>query len=173
MYRLFDTSAAWIARATALLGGTVLIAVIVMTCLSIIGRTGNSVGLGPIPGDFELVELGVGFAIFAFMPWAQYARAHARVDLFTPAFSGWQNRLMDFVSDAGLLVAAFIIAKQLRLGMLDKIQYFETTFILHMPVWWGYGAAMIGAVAWVIVAVFCTLRSGHDLVRGGEAYEQL
>ncbi|WP_238366310.1 TRAP transporter small permease [Mesobacterium pallidum] len=173
MYRLIDTSAAWIARAIALLGGFVLIAVIIMTCLSIIGRTGTAIGLGPVPGDFELVELGVGFAIFCFMPWAQYARAHARVDLFTPAFSGWQNRLMDVVADLGLLVSAFIIAKQLRLGMLDKIQYFETSFILHMPLWWGYAAAMLGAVAWVLVAAFCLMRSSLDLAKGGEAYEQL
>ena len=172
MLKLYDTAAGWVARITALLGGLVLIALILLTCVSIIGRALLSLGLGPVPGDFELVEMGVGFAVFAFLPWAQYARAHARVDLFTPAFSGWQNRLMDLIADAGLLVAALVILRQLWLGMSDKMSYQETSFILHMPLWYGYASALVGMVGWVFVAAYCTLRSARDLARGG-VYEQL
>ncbi|TXJ05480.1 MAG: TRAP transporter small permease, partial [Alicycliphilus sp.] len=31
-------------------------------------------------------------------------------------------------------------------GMLEKREYFETTFILQMPVWWAYALCMVGAV---------------------------
>ncbi|MEZ5836913.1 MAG: hypothetical protein R3D03_14460 [Geminicoccaceae bacterium] len=39
-------------RGLALLGGTVLVAMIVLTSVSIIGRALIFAGLGPVPGDF-------------------------------------------------------------------------------------------------------------------------
>ncbi|MDP5362160.1 MAG: TRAP transporter small permease, partial [Paracoccaceae bacterium] len=75
------------ANLMALLGGLVLSLLIVMVCLSVAGRElgdlafsgalggfGNWLidrGVGPILGDFELVEAGVAFAIFAFLPITQ------------------------------------------------------------------------------------------------------
>ena len=56
-----------------------------MTVVSIVGRASLTWAwvLGPVPGDFELVEVGTGFAVFAFLPWCQLKRGHATVDLFT------------------------------------------------------------------------------------------
>ena len=81
-----------LARMLALLGGLVLVALTIITCISIAGRALISFGLGPVPGDFELVEAGVAFAIFAFLPWCQLNRGHATVDLFTSFLSERTNR---------------------------------------------------------------------------------
>ena len=54
---------------TALAGRLVLVALVCMTCVSIVGRAFSVFGLGPIPGDYELVEIGIGFAAFAALPW--------------------------------------------------------------------------------------------------------
>ena len=87
MYRFFDR----LARGSALLGGLVLLCLVIMTCLSIAGRLLNTIfhsdfaqswfgglaawaldaGVGPVWGDFELVEAGMAFAIFAFIPICQ------------------------------------------------------------------------------------------------------
>ena len=75
-----------LAKLMAILGGIVLLALIAMVVVSVIGRAFIWAGLRPVLGDYELVEMGVGFAIFAFMPWAHLTRSHAIVTLFTDRF---------------------------------------------------------------------------------------
>ena len=172
MFRLAHTSVDFIARWTALSGGLVLIAVVVMTCVSIAGRALGGVGLptGPIPGDFELVEMGIGFAIFAFLPWCQLNRGHARVDLFQRQLGPRTNRFIDLLSDAMMLTAAALISWRMWLGMLDKRSYHETSFILQIPVWYAYAAAMLGAIIFVVVSTYCVWRSAREVL--GRADDQ-
>lgn len=148
----------------ALAGGAVLLALIVMTCISIIGRSLGALGLAPVPGDFELVELGVGFAIFAFLPWCHLRRGHATVDLFRPRLSRRANLIIDWISDLLMLIVAFLITWRLWIGMLDKKSYTETTFILQVPIWIAYAAGLAGAVVFLIVAIYCTMRSARYLI---------
>lgn len=154
-----------LARLTAYLGGVVLLGIVVMTCISVAGRslTGTGWGLGPIPGDFELVEIGIGFAIFAFLPWCQIKRGHATVDLLQPRLGRKLNAVIDLVSDILMFVAAALIGWRLWQGMLDKKSYGETTFILQFPVWVAYAAALAGAAVFVAVSVYCIWRSGRAL----------
>jgi TRAP-type C4-dicarboxylate transport system permease small subunit len=148
-----------LARAMALTGGVALIALIAMTCISVIGRSLTGYGLSPVRGDFELIELGVGFAIFSFLPWAQLRGSHARVDLLVSFYGPRMNRLLDLAADIAMFAAAAIIAWRLWLGLLDKRGYGETTFILQFPLWTSYAAGLLGAVVFVIVSAFCILRS--------------
>lgn len=167
MYHAFHAFADRLSRAMALLGGAVLIALVVMTCLSIAGRALIPLGLSPIRGDFEWIELGMGFAIFAFLPWCQFSRGHAAVDLLRPVFGPVLNRAIDLVVDVLMLAAAAVIAWRLWLGMLDKRRFGETTFILQADVWIAYAAALAGALGFVLVAAVCVWRSGRALA--GEA----
>ena len=155
-----------LARLTAYAGGLVLLGLVVMTCVSVIGRSLNGIGLGPIPGDFELVEIGIGFAIFAFLPWCQIKRGHATVDLLQPRFGRRFNGAIDFLSDVLMAIAAMVIGWRLMQGMLDKKGYSETTFILQFPVWIAYAAAMIGATVFIAVSLYCVWRSGRALATG-------
>ena len=101
MHRFFM----WLARVAAIIGGLVLIWLVVLTTLSIIGRTLNKMmhsdlaetilgslaqrvidlGVGEINGNYELLEAGVAFAIFSFFPICQLYNNHATVDVFTSA----------------------------------------------------------------------------------------
>lgn len=164
MYQALNRGIGWLARGIAILGGLVLIVLIVMTSLSITGRALIFLGLGPVKGDFELVEAGVAFAVFAFMPWCQYNRGHARVDLFQPVFGAFLNKLIDLIADVMMFVAAYVIAWRLYLGMIDKLNYRETTFILQFEIWWSYAASFAGAAAFVLVSAFCILRSLRALL---------
>ncbi|MBD8891380.1 TRAP transporter small permease [Roseibium litorale] len=143
-----------LAGGTALAGGAVLIAIVLMTCASVTGRALSSFGLGPIEGDFEMVEIGIGFAVFAFLPWCHLQRGHATVELLTGRFSTRTNKWIDVVSDLLFLLMAALIAWRLWLGMLDKKSYFETTFILQIQVWQAYAACMVGAVVLTIVSIY-------------------
>jgi len=149
----------WLARFMALLGGIVLVALILMTTASIAGRAMSSIGLAPVPGDFELVEAGMAFAVFTFLPWCQLQRGHASVEIFSRLFGSRSNAVLDLISDLLMFLVALLITWQLGLGMLDKKSYFETTFILQLPIWWGYATALAGACVFSLVAFFCLLRS--------------
>lgn len=159
MYTKMSHLTGILAKAMALLGGAVLIVLVIMTCLSIAGRALVPLGTQPIKGDYELIEMGIAFAVFAFLPWCQYMRGHAVVNLLQPAYPRMMNRWIDVIADAAMFGAAVIIAWRLYAGLGDKIRFGETTFILQLPVWWAYAAGLVGAVVFALVAAFCLLRS--------------
>lgn len=148
-----------LAKALAIAGGLVLIAVVVVVVCSVIGRTLIWAGLRPVAGDYEIVEAGVLFAIFAFMPWCHLVRGHAIVGILTDHLSPRINVLIELFMDVVMLAVAIFIAWRHWAGMMDKFSYQETTFILRMPIWWSYAASMIGAAAFVIIAVYVVVRS--------------
>ncbi|MEM7523552.1 MAG: TRAP transporter small permease subunit [Pseudomonadota bacterium] len=166
MFALLDRSADLLSRLMAYLGGAILLAITAMTCISIIGRafTPLDIGLGPIRGIYDITEIGMAAAVFAFLPWCQYMRGHATVDLFAPVIPTRMNLFLDFVFDIAMFAAAAVGAWRLSLGMSDKLSYGETTLIAQIPVWQGYAASMAGAVAFAAVAAFCILRSGRRLL---------
>ncbi|WP_037546296.1 TRAP transporter small permease [Stappia stellulata] len=149
------TVAGWFAIA----GGAVLVAITAMTVVSITGRELNWLGFSPVPGDYELVEAGTAFAIFAFLPWCQMKRGHVTVDLFLARFGPRLNAAVDVISNILMTAVAVLIAWRLWLGMLDKKAYQETTFILQFPLWWAYAAAMTGAVFFALVCLYTIWRS--------------
>ena len=161
MYRLLNTWAERIAVTLALLGGAVLLGIVVLTCLSIAGRAliPLGLGLGPIRGIYDMTEIGMAAAVFAFLPWTQLREAHARVDLFQPALPKTVNLLLDLVFNSAMFTVALVGTYRLYLGMLDKQSFGETTLIAQIPVWYGYAASLLGGAGFVLVAAFCILRS--------------
>jgi TRAP-type C4-dicarboxylate transport system permease small subunit len=135
-----------LARWTALAGGLILVALVLLVVASVAGRALIGIGLAPVPGDFELVEVGVGIAVFFFMPWCYLRGGHATVDLLYMHTPRWAQRTVDIVSDVLMLVVWLVLTWKLWEGMLEKKEYLETTFILQMPVWWAYALCLVGAV---------------------------
>ena len=148
-----------LAKALAIAGGLVLMAMVLMMMISIVGRALLSFGLRPVTGDYELVSIGMGFAVFAFMPWVHLERGHALVSLFTDYFGTRFNSWLLVVTDFMMLVAAAFIAWRLYFGMMDKFAYRETTLLLRFPLGWAYAMGFVGAVAFVIVALYVLGRS--------------
>lgn len=165
MYHTVERLARGLSVLTAWAGGLALLVIVALTVVSILGRAGQSLGLPvtSLPGDTELVEFGTGFAVFAFLPWCSYSRGHATVDMLQPLFGHRLNRTIDLIADLLMLGLALLLTWRLWLGLLDKRSYHETTFILRTEVWLGYAAGMVGAVAFVLVAGFCVLRSARSL----------
>lgn len=165
MYDGLNGFVASIARILAYAGGAVLLGLTAMTCISIIGRAliPLDIGLGPIRGIYDMTEIGMAAAVFAFLPWAQYREAHARVDLFQWAIPQRVDQFLDLLFNAAMAFVAAIGSYRLYLGMQDKLSYGETTLIAQIPVWQGYAAGLVGAVGFVVVALFCTLRAGRRL----------
>jgi hypothetical protein len=177
------------ARALAVAGGVVLSLLILITCVSILGRAANGLlhsetvmglapglaqglidlGVGAIRGDFEMVEAGMAFVVFAFLPLCQVTAGHASVDVFTNALPGRVQRVLSVLIDALFALALVVIALQLKEGMDSRIRSGQTTLLLQVPVWWGYAAALAGAVSaaavqvWMVVLRVAELAAGRPL----------
>lgn len=169
-----------LARYMAVLGGTVLSLLIILVCISVIGRGMNTflhsdmvdgmgfakalldLGVGPILGDYELVEAGIAFSIFAFMPLCQISAGHASVDIFTSKFPPRINRIIQVIVDTIFAVVLILIAWRLFVGMQSKMRYNETTFLLQFPLWWAYGMSFVGAAVAAIVGVYMAGVRGYE-----------
>lgn len=158
-----------LSKALTMLSGALLIGAIVLTSLSIAGRSMIPIGLASIPGDYELVEILCGLAVFAFMPYCQLRRGHISVDLLIAAFGrramSWTQLLGDIVI-SGLV---FLILWRHVYGMLDKYEYEETTFILELPIWIPFAIALVLLILFAVTCLFTVWRDIRDLIRGDEA----
>ena len=149
----------------AIVGGVVLTATILMICLSIAGRTTTAIlhsafmqgnlpgladwllatGVGPIRGDFELVEAAMAFSIFSFLAWCQINSGHASVDLFTNNFKPRSKRVLQAVIEIAFAVVLVLIAIKLHEAMGVQQRRRTTTLLLQFPLWWAILAALIPA----------------------------
>ncbi|MFZ3582040.1 TRAP transporter small permease [Loktanella sp. DJP18] len=163
-----------LSKLMAWLGGGMLTALILLICASVLGRELNSLlhgdmvqgivpgladwllaaGVGPVNGDFELVEAGIAFSIFAFLPLCQLTGGHASVDVFTTYLPDRANHGLRLATDIVFAAVMVLIAWQLWLGLLSKRESGQITFLLEMPVWWAYALSMTGAVTAAAVACY-------------------
>lgn len=111
-------------------------------------------GVGPVLGDFELVEAGVAFAIFASIPLCQITSGHASVDLIANRLSSGVNRFLRMVIEIVFALVLVVIVWRLYEGMISKKSYGETTFLLQFPIWWAYAASLFAAVMAAIAGVY-------------------
>lgn len=183
MGRIIERISRWLAY----FGGTILAAVAGVTVASIIGRALLSFGLGPIKGDFELVEMGCAIAVFSFLPYAQLKRGHVTVDLFIDHLPDRAKAFLGLIGDMMLSLAAYIILWRLWLGFGEKFPYgsdafrnamgmgykpffAETTYELELPIWIPYALSLIGAFFFFVVALYTVWRSLNWVLKGREEH---
>lgn len=155
-----------LARLLAIAGGLTLVALALMVVVSITGRAFAKLGLGPVPGDFELIEAGCGVAVFAFLPWCQFRRGHVTVDVMAPYLPAGLWAALAVIGNVVMSAVAVIVTWQLWLGFFDKLAYGETSMILRMPVWWGYAAGSFAAIVFAITCLYTVWRSLNEAIAG-------
>ncbi len=171
MLAQIDRAIGGLAFALAILAGVVLVIVTVLTCVSITGRAFVFAGLGPVPGDVELVQMAIAFAVTGCLPWCQWKRGHVTVDIFLGRFGRRFNAFVDVIANLMMTAVAVVIAWRVGAGMVSKMDSsfaLETTFILGLPVWWGYAGVLACACIFALVCFWTVIRSIRE-VAGGEA----
>lgn len=153
MTRFVYRAAEWLAY----LGGLLLCGIGLMVVVSVTGRALLKFGLGPVPGDFELVEMVTAVVVFFFLPWCYLKNGHASVDLVYMHMPPWAQRAVTIFSDLMMLLVWVVLTWRLALAMLDKINEGETTFILQVPVWWAFAVCLFGAVVGCVTYLAKTL----------------
>lgn len=142
---VFGASRAW-----AVAGGGVLLAVMLMTVLSVAMRA----VLGfPILGDFELAEMGTAIAAFAFLPYCHQAGGNVLVDVFTGAAPERVKRALAALSSLLLLALALVLLWRMALGGHDFYRYREETTNLGIPRWWAFPPILISLALLALVAL--------------------
>jgi len=135
-----------IAKILALVGGTVAIIIAVVVVASVLARWLFST---PIPGDFELAQIGTAVAVFAFLPYCQIVRGNIMVDTFTAHLPVRLRRRIDGIWDLVYAAAMAFVAVCLTRGTVDTFASHEVSMVLRIPVWPGvaFGAFSCGFLA--------------------------
>jgi TRAP-type C4-dicarboxylate transport system permease small subunit len=148
-----------LSRSMAWFGSFVLVLIAVMSVASIIGRALSGFGLGPVPGDFELVEAGTALAVFSFLPWAHLRRGHAVVDMLWGSYPAPMRRTLDILADGLMLFVWVLLVWRMGVALGEYRHNNEVSFILQMPVWWGYAASMVPALVGLVAYAWRLLES--------------
>ena len=119
-------------RLVALAGGLVLVAMTVMTLVSIAGRALFST---PLPGDYELVQVGCAIAVAAFLPLTQMRGGHVIVDFFTVNAHPALRAGFDALGAALVGLCGGVFAWRLAVGAISLKEANDQTTILGLPTW--------------------------------------
>lgn len=146
----------------ALLGGLLLLAIVLVNVASL---AGNVAFRQPVPGDFEIVEVGVAVSVFMFLPYCQLTGANVTADIFT-AWAGPRllSALALFASLVALTVAVVLLWRMSH-GLADYRQYREVTTIYQFPIWYAFIPILVSLFL-LVVACLITL---IDALRGEPA----
>jgi TRAP-type C4-dicarboxylate transport system permease small subunit len=128
--------------AVALLGGLLALFVALLVVTSVLGRWlgGSPLAaklrwLGPVNGDFEMVQMATAVAIFAFLPYCQVRRGNIVVDTFTARFRPRTNGFIDAFWDVVYAGMMGLLAVSLATGALEHYRSGQTTMLLQLIVW--------------------------------------
>ncbi|KPQ30884.1 MULTISPECIES: TRAP transporter small permease [unclassified Halomonas] len=159
-------------RVAAISGGLLIVALAIITVVSILGRWVASVPVlsdmtmlawvGPITGDYELVEMGTAIAVFLFLPYCHFRSGHVTVDLLVMNAPPVVQRLLAVVAEMLFLVVAGLMTWRLYHGLLDKRRYMETSMLLDIPLWWGYVGGVAGFALLTLVCLYRALDALTD-----------
>jgi len=152
-----------VSRAVALAGGCVLTLMAAMTAVSV---TGRSFFYAPIPGDFELIEVGLSIAIFAFLPYCQIIRGNVFVDFFMERAPVRAKAFFDAIGNLMFALMAALLLWRHSLGSIEMYQGGETTMILGVPRWWSFPVAVACLVLLVVVCLYTLWRSIRETRAG-------
>jgi TRAP-type C4-dicarboxylate transport system permease small subunit len=137
----------------ALAGGVLLLAIVAVNTWSVVSR---AFGGRPFAGAFELTEVGVAVAVFAFLPYCQLVGANVTADIFTARASRRTVAAFALLASLVALGVALLLAQRMYLGLLDQRAFGYATTILNLRIWWAF-VPIVGSLALLALAALVTL----------------
>ncbi len=145
-------------RVLAILGGVVLTAASLATCVSVLGRYFLN---RPIAGDSEIVGLALAVAISLFMPWCALRRGHVVVDVATTRLPAPARAALDLAGTLLLAAAMALLAWRMALGGLEMRAFGDESMVLRLPTWIGFVVAVPCFALTALVALAVAFRAGE------------
>ena len=149
-----------VSRLFAIFGGFILCAMAVLTTLSVSGRAAFS---APITGDFELIAIGTGVAVFAFLPYCQLVRENVIVDIFMSKAPFKIRTFCDLIGNFLYVVIIMLMLWRLPLGGIELYDNDQMTLILEVPQWWTFPLAILCLILLLAVNIYTVVRSYREI----------
>lgn len=155
-------SARFIIQAWALFGGALLCALVLMNVYSVLSAalTGK-----PFPGDFEMTEVGIAVAVFAFLPYCQLTDANVTADIFTSGASARTVAILKVAASVVALCFSAILVWRMSAGMLDQFSYGYTTTILQFPHWLAFIPILLSLALLAVASLMTATDAARDARR--------
>ncbi len=152
-----------IARILAIFGGVILSGMALLTTVSIAGRAAFS---EPVRGDFEIVAIGTGIAVFAFLPWCQLTRGNVIVDFFMDRAPVRSKALCDAVGGILYVLLGALLTWRMAYGGIDMYRYKELTLTINFPRWTTFPLSVLLMSFLIAVTVYTVHRSFREARAG-------
>jgi TRAP-type C4-dicarboxylate transport system permease small subunit len=155
-----------VAKVLAIFGGLLSCAMAAVVTVSVIGRYLFS---RPVPGDYDIVGIICGCAIFAFLPYCQLRRGNVFVDFFTAKASPRVKAVLDAAGSAIYLAAAVMFTWRLYYGMLELRRSGEVIAAFNFYRWWTLPFDIFCMIVLILAIAHTLARDFVDARRGGPA----
>ena len=150
-------------RILAIIAGTMIMAMMVVTTIDVIGR---DVFNRPLMGAFEVTEILMGLVIFAGMPLATAAREHITVNFIETVLPPRALCVQAAMTDVICAVIAAVMAWRMFLRGSGLVDANEMTLVLGVPrgfIAWGMSVLLAATAATFLMAAAAAARAA---VRG-------
>jgi TRAP-type C4-dicarboxylate transport system permease small subunit len=113
----------------------------------------------PVPGDYDLIGILCGCAIFSFLPYCQLKGGNVLADFFTQAAPARVRAALDAGGNVLFLAAAIMFTWRLYYGLLDMRRSAEQIAAFRFYRWWTMPFDIVCMLV-LIAAIAHTLRRG-------------
>lgn len=151
----------------AIVGGLLCCAMALMVTVSVTGRYLIS---KPIPGDYDLLAIFTGLAVFAFLPYCQMMRGNVMVDFLTNNLAPSKKAVLDAVGTLFYLVIAVLFTWRLFYGMLGLRESHEVLANFEFYRWWTVPFNIICMIILILAILYTLVRdigAAKDQMRSG------
>lgn len=177
-----------LAHASSLIGGIVLTILALLTSISIIGGTIASLaysdflqefspqlaswlqatGIRTIPAMYDMMEIGIAFVVFSFLPITSLLSGHAVVDVFTNLLPPKRNQFLITIWESVFFIILALITWRLFLGMERFMTSNGILIELNIPQWWSYAVAFVQMILASFVGLYVAYGNWVKLLTGRE-----
>ena len=152
-----------VSKALAIFGGVLCF---IMACVVTVSVAGRYLFAAPIPGDYDIVAILSGCAVFAFLPYCQMTRGNVMVDFFTTGASPRTKAVLDAIGTFLYLAVAILFTWRLYYGMLELHHSGEMLANFNFYRWWTVPLDVFCMIILVVVIAYTLVRDIGDLTRG-------
>ena len=145
-----------ISRWMAVFGGVILFTLAILTTISVFGRKFLD---APVPGDFELVAIGTGVAVFACLPYCQLMRGNVLVDFFMNNAPTRAKTIADIIAGLIFLAIGLMLTWRMIYGAIDMHDVNEVSMTIGFPRWSTFPISIVFISFLVIIIIYTLGRS--------------
>lgn len=122
-----------VSKALAVFGGMLCCVIAAMVTVSVTGRYLFS---APIPGDYDIVGIISGCAVFCFLPYCQMIRGNVVVDFFTNNLGLRAKAVLEAFGSLLYLAIAMMFTWRLYYGALELRDAHQVLAAFNFFRWW-------------------------------------